>query len=400
MGRSPDRAGTPHDGIGAQKKERGARAGSRHHWRGRAHERFGEGASEGTLSSLITTREMEIWVASGVSGCGRIELLHSLADALTAVGRSATVHDLGALIQEECRHNRIPFTDQRILDLDRSLRRALCASALKEVRLAVEADRQTEFHFVGVHATFRWKHRLLAGMEYSDLLALRPSGFMHVVDDLVRVVEANQKNPRWQLGEAPSYDETQQWMMEEELVTEVLADVLGCPMYIVARRHAVSNLRDLFATTKKRIYLSYPITAIKAERPELLAEIQGEMRRRLEEHFVVFDPLAVADMALANQEPSPPDLNSTAKSMIKKRTIDRDFQFIEQADGIVVVYKTDKLSPGVIAEMQLAHRSQRPVFLAFAGPRSPFLEDIATAIEPEFDALLPHLQRWASQSAG
>lgn len=343
---------------------------------------------------------MSIWVATGVSGSGRIELLNELADALRAVGRRTTVHDLGALIQAECRHNRLPFTDQRILNLDRSLLRSLCSSALKTVRLAVLSDTATEFHLVGVHATFRWKHRLIPGIAYSDLLALDPSGLLNVVDDLNAVYDANHRNAKWLPGEAPSYAETQEWMMEEELVTEVLADVVDRPMLIVARRHTAKNLADLFVTTKKRIYLSYPITAIKQENPALLEQIQGPVIKQLEALFVVFDPLAVRDMALASTDPVPKALDAKAIEIIKARTIERDFQFIEQSDGVVVVYMTDKLSPGVIAEMQLAHRSQKPIFLAFPGARSPFLEDIATVIEPDIASLLPHLDKWASDGLG
>jgi nucleoside 2-deoxyribosyltransferase len=95
--------------------------------------------------------------------------------------------------------------------------------------------------------------------------------------------------------------------------------------------------------------------------------------------------------------PAPEALDAKAIEIIKARTIERDFQFIEQSDGVVVVYMTDKLSPGVIAEMQLAHRSQKPVFLAFPGARSPFLEDIATVIEPDMESLLPHLRKWANE---
>ena len=339
---------------------------------------------------------MAIWVATGVSGSGRIELLNELADVLRAGGRTAIVHDLGALIQAECHHNRLPFTDQRILDLDRSLLRSLCSSALKTVRLAVLVDTATEFHFVGVHATFRWKHRIIPGIAYSDLLALNPAGLLNVVDDVNSVHDTNQRNPKWLPGQAPSYSETQEWMMEEELVTEVLADVVDKPMLIIARRHHTANLAGLFVTTKKRIYLSYPITAIKEENPALLEQIQGPVLQQLETLFVVFDPLAVRDMALATAERAPEALDAKAIEIIKARTIERDFQFIEQSDGVVVVYMTDKLSTGVSAEMQLAHRSQKPVFLAFPGARSPFLEDIATVIEPDFESLLPHLRKWAN----
>jgi nucleoside 2-deoxyribosyltransferase len=246
-----------------------------------------------------------------------------------------------------------------------------------------------------VHATFRWKHRIIPGIAYADMLGLSPSGLLNVVDDLASVYDANHRNPKWRDGGAPSYIETQAWMMEEELVTEVLADVVDRPMFLVARNHHVTNLADLFVTTKKRVYLSYPITAIRTAEPELLQQIQGPILTELESLFVVFDPLAIRDMTLATTNPAPDELDERAISLIKARTVERDFQFIEQCDAVVVAYMTEKLSPGVIAEMQMAHRTQKPIFLAFPGPRSPFLEEVAAVIEPDVESLMPHLRAWA-----
>jgi nucleoside 2-deoxyribosyltransferase len=193
-------------------------------------------------------------------------------------------------------------------------------------------------------------------------------------------------------------------MLEEEFVTEVLADVTARPMYIVARRHTIPNLADLFFTTKKRIYLSYPITAVQKEQPALLERIQGPILTDLERLFVVFNPLAIKDMSLASEQApeglptSISAITSKAKDIIKARTIERDFQFIDQADAVVVFYLTDRLSPGVLSEILYAHRNQKPVFMAFTGARSPFLEDVATVIESDVDMLMKRLRDWAGEA--
>jgi hypothetical protein len=44
------------------------------------------------------------------------------------------------------------------------------------------------------------------------------------------------------------------------------------------------------------VYLSYPITEIREENPELLEKIQGPILQRLEKLFVVFNPLSIQDM--------------------------------------------------------------------------------------------------------
>jgi len=335
---------------------------------------------------------MAIWVATGVSGSGRRELLDALAEEARSAGQRVAAHDVGELLRRECRRIGLPFDDQRILNVDRRLLESLRSSALRQAQLQIVQSPSDTLHFVGVHAVFRWKHRIIPGISYGDLAELNPAGLLNIVDDLATVCSTNRSNPKWTPDSLPSYTETQDWMMEEELVTETLGDVLGKPVFLVSRRHRIPNLLDLFFTPKKRIYLSYPITAIRKDNPKLLNEIQGPILKKLEELFVVFDPLAIKDMALVSRAES---LTRDARQMVKARTIDRDFQFIEQADGIVVFYMTDKLSPGVIAEIQYAHRHQKPVFVAIPGDRSPFLEDVATRIAPTLDALMPTLRRWA-----
>ncbi len=65
---------------------------------------------------------------------------------------------------------------------------------------------------------------------------------------------------------------------------------------------------------------------------------------------------------------------------IKMRTVDRDYQFIKQSDFIVVMYPTDKLSPGVLSEMNFAYRYNKPVYAYFPHTRSPFFENLCDRI--------------------
>jgi adenylate kinase/nucleoside 2-deoxyribosyltransferase len=347
---------------------------------------------------------MKKWVCTGISGSGRIEFLEELAAYANANGRHVVVHDVGALIKQECFRNRMPFTDERILDLDQNLLRSLRSAALKEANILILKKPDADLHLIGVHGTFRWKHRIIPGMSYSDLLEIQPDGFLNIVDDVKTIVSINGRNPKWDADTLPSLEETQEWMLEEEFVTEVLADVTERPVYIVARRHTIANLADLFFSNKKRIYLSYPITAVQKDEPALLKRIQGPILHDLEQLFVVFNPLAIKDMSLANQETieglptSVRAITPKAKEIIKARTIERDFQFIDQADGVVVFYLTDRLSPGVLSEILYAHRNQKPVFMAFPGARSPFLEDMATVIESDVDRLMTVLKDWAGEA--
>jgi nucleoside 2-deoxyribosyltransferase len=134
----------------------------------------------------------------------------------------------------------------------------------------------------------------------------------------------------------------------------------------------------------------------------MLEQIQGQYLKELETMFIVFDPLAIADMPLTYDQTreAMPELidkiTSKDKETIKKRTIVRDFQFIDRCDAVVVFYLTDKVSPGVLAEIYYAHRNQTPVFMVFNGSKSPFIEDATTCIEPDINSLMDRLRMFAS----
>ena len=344
---------------------------------------------------------MSKWVFTGISGSGRIELLREVAEEVKSRGRTAVVHDVGELIRDECLNYNIPIVDQRILDLDHSQLRLLRAAALKTVELTILKNPKIDLHLIGIHSTFRWKGRLIPGVSFTDLRALTPDVFVNVVDDVETILQINKRNPKWNQTTIPTLEETQEWMIEEEFITEVLAEVNKAPVFLVARNHDTKNLTDLLLTKKKKIYLSYPITPVRESHPEILEKIQKEILPRLQDLFVVFNPLDIKDMPLTYQHDDEklPELASQltnrAKETIKSRTIERDFQFIDQSDAIVVLYMTDKLSPGVMAEIFYAHRNQTPVFMVMSGSRSPFIENATTSISEDLDDLLAILQEFA-----
>lgn len=326
---------------------------------------------------------MQTWVVTGTSGSGRIEFLDELKRCCDERGTPAMVHDVGSILAAEAKKQRLEFADSKILDVDPHLLRSLRATAIKEVHLRILQNPSVALHLVGIHATFRWKERLIPGISFADMRDLRPDGFLNIVDNVTAVYERNSKNPKWDTDSLPSPEQTQDWMVEEEFVTEVLAEFQGVPMFLVARTHNPSNLADLFFTNKKRVYLSYPITAVREENPELLSRIQGEILAQLEEMFVVFNPLAIRDMDLVTGKELPAtiqELTASAKAFIKSRTVARDYQFIDQSDAVVVYYMTEKVSPGVLAEIYYAHRNMKEVFVCFPYTRSPFLEGAATEI--------------------
>jgi nucleoside 2-deoxyribosyltransferase len=149
------------------------------------------------------------------------------------------------------------------------------------------------------------------------------------------------------------------------------------------------------------ICLSYPITAVRDSEPELLKQIQGPVLEQLEKMFIVFNPLTIKDMTLLSEdikEDIPEllkELSPLAKELIKSRTIERDYRFIDQLDAVVVFYMTEKTSPGVLSEIYYAHKNQKPVYMVFPFLKSPFLEDAITYIEQDIDKMMDILEMFS-----
>lgn len=345
---------------------------------------------------------MKKWIITGISGSGRIELLNEFEKYAQEKGKKILIHDVGKLIFEEAKKLDIQLSDNRVLDIDRNLLSTLRENALKEVEILKLKNPDVELHLIGIHATFRWKHRIIEGLSFRNLSRFNIEGFINIVDDVEKVFKINSKNPKWDKDTLPNLEETQNWLIEEEFVTQVIADFFNKPVYIIARNHKINNIYDFFFSKKKKIYLSYPITAIKDSNPEILTKIQTEFLEQLEKLFVVFNPLAIKDMSLTYGEKkielpnSIAEVTETAKKIIKARTIERDFRFIDQSDATVVVYPTDKLSPGVLAEIIYSYNNQKPVFVYFSGNKSPFLENYATYMTSDFSDLMNKLQSFSN----
>lgn len=346
---------------------------------------------------------MNDWIITGISGSGRIELLQDLKKYCDEKGKKILIHDVGKLIFEEAQKTNIQLTDQRVLDIDKNLLKTLRENALKEVEILKLKNPDVELHLIGVHATFRWEHNLIEGLSYKNLNRFNIKGFINIVDDVAKILEINSKNPKWSIETVPDLEVTQNWMIEEEFITQVIADFFDKPMFIIAKNHGINNIYDFFFSSKKKIYLSYPITAIKDKNPEILEKIQNEILKKLENLFVVFNPLAIKDMSLTygdNLIKLPnliEEITEEAKKLIKSRTIERDYHFIDQSDATVVIYPTDKLSPGVLSEIFYSHKNQKPVFIYFEGNRSPFIEKYATYMTDNFDDLINKLKKFTDE---
>lgn len=327
---------------------------------------------------------------TGISGSERGDVARDVAAYCTAHGYNVGVYDVGRTIFEIIEEQKLSISDGRILDVDPNLLKALRVAACERLLRRLEAH---ENAFISLHLTFRWRNQLLPGFNFSDIVKLAPDVYVNVVDNLQEIHERIQRSKEWE--RKPTLNELNIWLDEEEFITRTLADFQQKPCWVIARDHYVDNLAKLlFEPQRQKMYLSYPITTIRKEKPELVTTIRT-FGRQLTERFVVFDPLHIKDMELAHaterpEKTSPPldlrELNETVVEQIKHRTITRDYRFIDQSDFIVVYYPTDKLSPGVISEMIYAHTRNKSVYAIFAGERSPFFERYCTRIFPTIEA--------------
>ncbi|MCK5677013.1 MAG: nucleoside 2-deoxyribosyltransferase [Flavobacteriaceae bacterium] len=89
-------------------------------------------------------------------------------------------------------------------------------------------------------------------------------------------------------------------------------------------------------------------------------------------------------------------ITKKTKELIKSRTVERDFRFIDQSDAVVVIYPTEKISPGVLAEIIYAHRNQKPVFMYFTSKTSPFLENYVTYLTDDLENLMTNLEGFSN----
>ena len=278
----------------------------------------------------------------------------------------------------------IEFTE-KVLDSDSAVLALARKSAFYEI---INLAQNYEHAVIGIHACFRWSGVLLEGFAFRDMLSFPADIFINVVDNLEDIVLRMSENPQWS---GMHRDEINVWLDEEEFLTKQLANLNNKPYYIVTRQYDLENFHDLLFSQKKKLYLSYPITLLRAM-PEQIEQIRA-VGAKLSQHFIVFDPLDIKDMELAinlergDMESRVSDIDKKLIERIKTRTISRDYQFIRQSDFIVVMYPTDKLSPGVLSEMNFASRYNKPVYSVYTHARSIFFENLCERIFSSSDDL-------------
>jgi len=293
--------------------------------------------------------------------------------------RPISFFDMGSHILNIAKEHGLPLTTEKILDVDEKVLKLIRALAFE--RITRELEKSPDPSFITIHACFRWRGLLVPGFDFNNLDQLRPDIYVNIVDNVGDIKRRMQENLQWR--DKLSLNEVNVWLDEEKFITQILAERYNKPYYLVARDHPLENFYDLIFSEKKKVYLSYPITHIEREFPDKINKIR-EFGNYLRKYLVLFDPLDIKDADLlrpSDEEGQKVEYIDKAEAeKIETRTIDRDYQFIYQSDMVIVLYPTEYLSPGVLSEMNFAHRYNKDVYAVFPYNPSPFFSRLCTQI--------------------
>ncbi|MDE0467150.1 MAG: AAA family ATPase [Candidatus Poribacteria bacterium] len=328
-------------------------------------------------------------ICTGISCSGRKELMANFKILCMKRKLNIGFFNVGDVMHRAAAEARVHFTD-KVLDSDPAVLSLARRTAFYEIARRAE---DYEHAIIGLHACFRWRGSLIEGFSFKDIEILLPDLLINVVDNITDISERMEKTPQWsEIGKAA----LNVWLDEEEFLTRQLAHFTEKPHYTVARQHDLENFYELLFSPKPKFYLSYPITLLR-DTPKEIEKIR-EIGDKLSRSFIVFDPLTIKDMELVtltkdegSETPRVSEMGEEVIEQIQTRTISRDYQFVHQSDFVVVIYPTDKLSPGVLSEMNYASRHNKPVYAVYTGTRSIFFENLCDRIFDTFEELADFL---------
>jgi adenylate kinase len=340
-----------------------------------------------------------VW-CTGISGSGRKDYLREVETYFHQQGQRCKVFEFGDLLAKVQGETRIADDATTLLDGNPVVLNVQRLAAFGRLMDELRGWPEHDVAIISNHACFMRRGRLQTAMDMSQVknhLAPIVDIYMTVVDGAFDIHRRQQEHAEWR-GHL-SLAEIAIWRDFESTLTQILANYESKPFYVMARREPPEMLYRLCQVpTPRRIYLSYPITAITQTNPELLDEAAALAAQLRDAGFVVYNPMAVNDTpvsldSLGVSTGVTEEAISAAAPYLDSQTISRDYQLIDQADMVVVYYPTDKISPGVLSEMQHARDVRIPVYLcSFPGAISPFLGILYQEAFGTPDELIAHLR--------
>jgi len=356
-------------------------------------------------------------IVTGQIGMDKKDYLRAAADFAGQQGETIAVYNVGDLMYREA----LDVRPGRILDLPWSRLNSLRRAAMKDVIAESRGQRNI---IVNTHATFRWRHGLFAAFDFDQIHKLEPDLFICLVDNIEVVHHRLHRDHEIDA----TLKDCMVWREEEILATELMAQALGKPFYIVSRGRHAPTVRTMFRLVcrpdMRRVYPSFPMSHV-VDMPEVLAEID-HFRAELASHFVTFDPGDVDEKLLLDRaiaaakdgkemiEVAPHTFgggqNAPAIKVRVREVLDiagdidgqiymRDFKLIDQSHMIVSYIPElpggiPGLSSGVERELQHAFEHTKEVYVVWKPKKqpSPFITETATKIFGSVDDALAYFE--------
>ena len=361
-----------------------------------------------------------IIVGTGITGVGRSHYLNSVAEYSRQKGLSVDVVDIGPRMFEKASSLRIKIPGDKILDLDTTTLRFLRATVFEEITSTVDEYRGFDRDLmISLHMSFRWSKVLMPAFDYYYLNKVKPDLYCSLVDSVGNILRRMEDTPdlaHWK--DKLTIKEILIWQDEEMFTTEIVADILGAPHYMIPSSASPSIMYNVVNMVEKPIrkgeppemlkaYISYPMTMTKGN--DEFEEARKELVSKLKDiGVIIFDPAMIEDMVLLERARDAGGSNVyleefgvyvskeevlDAEKYIIDHTVHRDYKFIEQSDMIIVFYPIKELSAGVLSEMIYAHTHMKNVYALFTQESiSPFFLNYSTKIFRDIDSLVEFVE--------
>ena len=322
-------------------------------------------------------------ICTGISGVQKLKYIKDLKPYLARHNRRMEIFDTWEYLSQAGTDLGQEITKEKVLDLHNldALRAIAFERICNEIESLLQNDHSIDI-VISTHACFRWNKSLRSGFDVHYLNRINPDIYVNFVDDVFDIQKNLSKDTQW--ANRLSLDEIVTWRDEEMFITETLAMFQKKRFYLITISETISSLGAmLLSPNRKKIYLSFPITAIQQDNPELLQEAAA-IADTLRNYFIVFNPLSVKDLAGISAEHSSRNL----QKQLKAATVLRDFKLISQSDMVAVYYPVEKNSPGVNQEIMYAFTHGKDVYIYY--PKhfglSPFW-DSQLAVTRSFDTV-------------
>jgi adenylate kinase len=362
-------------------------------------------------------------IITGQVGLDKKEYLNEVVEFAGQQGESLHLFNVGDLMYQEGKD----ITPGRILDLPWSRLNSLRRAAFKDIRADAAG---LDNIIVNTHATFRWRHGLFPAFDLDQIQQLDPDIFICLVDN----IEVVHHRLHSEHDTDATLKDCMVWREEEILATEIMAQALHKPFYILSRGRHETTERTCFRLVcrpeMRKVYPSFPMSHV-VDMPDTLREIE-DFRAALAEHFVTFDPADVDEKLLLDQaieaaregrdtliyEPhayggsrSAPSLKVSVRQVldiagdVDGQIYMRDFKLIDQSHMIVSLVPElpgpnggkgiPGLSSGVERELQHAFEHTKEVYVVWKPEKapSPFITETATKIFTTTEEAIEHFEK-------